>query len=469
MSQPHFDICIIGAGISGLSTAAFLLSQNPESKILIIEKNDTPGGAVSTYQDKGYLAEWGPHGFLDNCNESKFLIKYSGLEEEKDMAPLEQFVRYICLDGELKCIPQKPLQIIRQPLVSLPAKMRFVRGLWKTPLSGTPSVANWVEHTFGKAILPFADAVFTGTYAGDIERLQIDAVMPGIRELEKQHGSLFKALLNRPRKQKKEKCQQPKTLPSMTSFKNGMQRLPEALAGSLGKTTTILYNTEARALSRQKQCWCIDTGEKDYYCNDVVVALPVNGCLSLFKDAELSFPTPPVQAIAEAKIATVLFGFSRDANIPFGFGYLAPEKEQRFNLGTLFSSHMFPGRAPEDCQLVEALVGGRRHPERLELDDTTLFNEVYNDLKQLIRLPGAPIFKKVLRPTAGIPQLEAGYGELLNWRNKLLQADRTLHICGFGWKGIGINDMTKEAARMARRITSRQAGEEGSELKGIYF
>ena len=106
-------------------------------------------------------------------------------------------------------------------------------------------------------------------------------------------------------------------------------------------------------------------------------------------------------------------GFGESAEIPFGFGYLAPEQEKRFALGALFSTHMFPGRAPKGHMLLEALVGGRRHPEKLELDDDVLIQKAYADLRQLIHLPDPPVFTKVLRSDHGIPQLEIGYPGLL--------------------------------------------------------
>jgi oxygen-dependent protoporphyrinogen oxidase len=44
-----------------------------------------------------------------------------------------------------------------------------------------------------------------------------------------------------------------------------------------------------------------------------------------------------------------------------------------------------------------------------------------------------------------------------------------LHLCGFGWKGIGINDMVKEAQRMAQRIAAGTTGQDKAEIKGVYF
>ncbi len=193
-----------------------------------------------------------------------------------------------------------------------------------------------------------------------------------------------------------------------------------------------------------------------------------NRCLELLIGAGL--PEPPMQSIPEAKLATVAMGFAADkAQVPFGFGYLAPEQERRFALGTLFSSHMFPGRAPEGHLLVETLVGGRRHPERLELPDEEIVARAYEDIKQLMELPDPPVFSRVLRPRWGIPQMEEGYPALLAWRNQLHEMLDSLHICGFGWQGIGINDMHKEAWKVAKRILSGTQDGGGAEIKGVYF
>jgi oxygen-dependent protoporphyrinogen oxidase len=162
-------------------------------------------------------------------------------------------------------------------------------------------------------------------------------------------------------------------------------------------------------------------------------------------------------------------GFGPGADIPFGFGYLAPEQEKRFALGALFSTHMFPGRAPEGHMLLEALVGGRRHPEKLALDDETLVQQTYRDLKELIHLPDPPVFTRVLRTEHGIPQLEKGYTRLLDWRDRLVADNVGLHVCGFGWDGIGINDMTKSAGQVAEAVAAGSVAREKKEVKGVYF
>ena len=460
------DTLIIGAGLSGLSIA-WKLKQIPGHSILLLEQSDRAGGAISSHAEDGYLAEGGPHGFLDNCEESQTLLKETGLDKECLKAPLSKFVRYVCIDGKLNLIPQSPPKILAAPLISPLEKLRVAGDFFKKPLEGEPTVSEWVEHRFGKALLPYVDAVFTGTYAGDLERLVIDAVMPGARKIEKEHGSLIYGLLKKMKAAKKNNRGEKKGLPSMTSFPTGMGRLAERLYENLS-IDEIQLNCSVKSISRDDDgCWKVETEEESYECRNLALALPVNASLALLEN----IVTPPMASIPEARINTIAMGFGAEASLPPGFGYLTPEQEKRFCLGALFSSNMFPGRTPKDHILLEALVGGRRHPERLQLDDDTLIREAYQDLKQLLNLPKPPTFARVLRPQGGIPQLEKGYPALLKWRNNMMKEEKGLYVTGFGWEGIGLNDMIKTAFRVSEAIKQgeQDGGEENAEVKKVYF
>lgn len=444
-----------------MGVSHFLKKIRPGLSVVILEKNSTPGGAIRSFQEHGFLAEWGPHGFLDNIAESRELLSDTGLDQECQRAPLGEFVRYICLDGKLCLIPQNPKKILASSLISLPAKLRILADLWKKPQPGEQTISNWIAHRFGAALLPFADAVFTGTYAGDYERLSIDATMPGIRQLELKHGSVIRGLFHKARENKK--APQRKGLPAMISFPQGMARLTEALATD----KNLRAGTAVNQIKKGENGWEVMAGDTLFAAGNVVLALSINQTLKLLAASGL---TPPVEKIPEAQIANVVLGFDKTADIPFGFGYLAPEREKRFALGALFSSHMFPGRAPAGRVLLEALVGGRRHPEKLKLSDEEIVQRTYDDLKQLIHLPEPPCFARVLRPVQGIPQLEKGYPELLAWRDKTEKEEKGLQICGFGWGGIGINDMIKAAKEKAQSVAqNKTAADEGAAVKGIYF
>ncbi len=458
---------IIGGGLSGLIIAHKLQQNDPQNSFVILEKNGQTGGVIRSFQENGYLAEIGPHGFLDNCQESRTLLAETGLDRECVKAPLATFVRYVCMNGRLTMIPQAPLKVIRAPLIPWKDKFRVLGELFRPPLEGEPTVAKWADYRFGKALLPYVDAVFTGTYAGDYNELKIDAVMPGIRALEKQYGSVIRGLMAKARGAKKKNVSGKKlTLPAMTSFPEGMQRLPEKLSESLVDGENIIFGCPAARLRKTFRGWSVETPVEIFHGENLVLALPVNQSLGLLSTIDSSIP---LKQIPEAWIATVVFGF-KEASLPPGFGFLIPEAEKRFTLGTLFSSNMFPNRAPEGTVVVETLVGGKRHPERLQLDDEELIKRSLADIRGLLELPSQPVFTKVLRPQGGIPQLEAGYPDLLGWRNNLVNTSEGLYICGFGWDGIGINDMVKTATWTADKIISgsRQRQRETG-IKKVYF
>ena len=61
------------------------------------------------------------------------------------------------------------------------------------------------------------DVAVTGPFAGDLHRLSIDAVMPGVRQLEKDAGSVLRGLKN-----KKKMAPGQSGLPAMMNFPAGM-------------------------------------------------------------------------------------------------------------------------------------------------------------------------------------------------------------------------------------------------------
>ena len=44
--KKSFDICIIGAGASGMAAALEAAEVNPAARILVVEKNDRPGRKI---------------------------------------------------------------------------------------------------------------------------------------------------------------------------------------------------------------------------------------------------------------------------------------------------------------------------------------------------------------------------------------------------------------------------------------
>ncbi|MFH1215730.1 MAG: protoporphyrinogen oxidase [Pseudomonadota bacterium] len=457
--EKTYDVVIVGAGVSGLAAAHFLKKQSPGLRVLLLERSGRAGGAIRSFRQDGFLAEWGPHGFLDNAPESREILEDTGLYQEAQQAPLGNFHRYVCHRGRLVQIPQKPQKILVTPLLSPWGKIRVLGDLWIKPEPRDQTIGHWAARRFGKEILPLVDAAVTGSFSGDFNRLSIDAVMPGVRKLEQEHGSLFRGLF---KKMKAAKSKVKGRLPAMNNFPQGLERLVEVLAGE----KDIIFNAGVCGLTRENAGWRLVTADREVQATHLVMALPVNSSLPLLAP----FGAPPLTEVPVSNICNVVLGYDDSARVPPGFGYLAPECEKRFTLGVLFSSHMFPNRAPKGKVLLEALVGGRRHPERLELSDEEIIASVCRDISQLMELPEKPVFAKVLRPSGGIPQLEMDHPKMLVYRSEIEKNNRGLYICGFGWDGIGINDMIKSAKKAATAISAGGRGHEGeAPVKPVYF
>ena len=56
-SGEHYDLVIIGSGISGLSTGLMWQKNTTNKRTLIIEKNAYPGGYSTAYERDGYVFE----------------------------------------------------------------------------------------------------------------------------------------------------------------------------------------------------------------------------------------------------------------------------------------------------------------------------------------------------------------------------------------------------------------------------
>ena len=58
------SIAIIGAGITGLSSAYFIKKQRPDIDVTIYEASNRTGGKIQTYRTEGYTIELGPESYL---------------------------------------------------------------------------------------------------------------------------------------------------------------------------------------------------------------------------------------------------------------------------------------------------------------------------------------------------------------------------------------------------------------------
>ena len=86
-------IVIIGAGISGLTTAYLLFKEGYD--VVVLEQKDKVGGSIETVNADGFLFDRGPNSGLETTPLIQQLVKDLNLEDQFVYANREGNKRYI--------------------------------------------------------------------------------------------------------------------------------------------------------------------------------------------------------------------------------------------------------------------------------------------------------------------------------------------------------------------------------------
>lgn len=99
-------IVLIGAGISGLTTAYLL--HKKEIDVVVLEKNEVVGGSIESTSENGFLFDRGPNSALETTPVISYLIDELNLKEEFLYATKKGNKRYILRDNKLNALPMSP-------------------------------------------------------------------------------------------------------------------------------------------------------------------------------------------------------------------------------------------------------------------------------------------------------------------------------------------------------------------------
>jgi oxygen-dependent protoporphyrinogen oxidase len=165
-------------------------------------------------------------------------------------------------------------------------------------------------------------------------------------------------------------------------------------------------------------------------------------------------PTGVFSEIRHPPVASVVLGFRR-ADVTHsceGFGMLIPKIENFKILGTIFSSALFPNRAPDGHILLTTYVGGERQPELAQLPPEKLIALVCDDLRTLLGVRGEPVFSHVAFYPQAIPQYNLGYGKFKDRLTEIESQARGLFFAGHFRDGVSLADSIVSGCNIAERV-----------------
>jgi oxygen-dependent protoporphyrinogen oxidase len=448
-------VIIIGGGITGL-TAAFTLKQHG-LPVILFEAANRVGGVVQSARRNGYLAEFGPNSILETSPLISGLVRDLGLESRRLYSNASAEKRYVVRGKKPVAMPGSPLGFLRTPLFSFPAKLRVLVEPFipSAPADTEESIAEFVLRRLGHEFLDYAiDPLVAGIYAGDPHQLSVTQAFPKLHALEQRYHSLFlgAALGARERKRSGEVSKQNA---KKLSFDDGLQVLIDALQSRLGGALNTL--APIHGLQRTENGWLIELEDSaPVEGSAVLLALPSHNIASL--DIRTS-PRLEVGSLAEihyTPVASVVLGFRRaEVTHPLdGFGMLIPEKEGLNILGAIFSSSLFPYRAPEGEVAITCYIGGARSPA-LPLKTTEELAQIaVADLGTILGVRGEPTFQQVTVFKKAIPQYNLGFGKFRALMNDMELKAPGLFVAGHARDGISLADSIVSGHKVAGRMQS---------------
>jgi len=455
---------VIGAGISGLATAYAL--QKSQVATLLLEAAPRPGGVILSVQRDGYLLECGPQSFSGNRAITTICEELDLLEERVLADP--KAPRFVLINGKLQPVPMNPLGLLASPLLSGGTKRAILRDLLGKSTAPEPdeSVAEFIRRKYSERLLERLVGPFvSGIYAGDPEKLSLRAAFPILYEAEKASGSILRGIIGviKSRSAKRPKGPRgPRERPTLQTFTEGNEMLIKALALNLGER----LQCSVEALGIEHLEWGHDAkaprfrvvvrtpqGEETVEAERLVLAVPPGIAGTLLERLNVEF-RKQLSGVEYAGVAVVSLGYHKKdlSHTLDGFGFLVPRSSGLSDLGTVWNSSLFPGRAPDGEALMTSFVGGATNPAALQQSETVLAETIHKELTPLLGIQKDPVFSNVTIWPRALPQYNLGHTARLAALEKLRSKFPGLYFAGNYLNGPAIGTCVEQALKVADEI-----------------
>jgi protoporphyrinogen/coproporphyrinogen III oxidase len=451
------SVAIIGGGITGL-TAAFRLKQRG-IPVTLYEAGDRVGGVIQTVKRDGFLAECGPNSLLETSPLIKDLIRDLNLESARLYSDLRAERRYLVRGGKPVEMPGSPGKFLGTKLFSAGAKARlfaepFIR---RSPADVEESLGQFVLRRLGQEFLDYAINPFVaGVYAGDPMKLSVKQAFPKLHAIEQRYGSLILGQFLGARERKKREEVSKQSAPKL-SFADGLQELTDTLHKELNESVRL--RSPVQSIKQTTDGWTVTTGGASTSEHDhsaVLLTSPSYRLADIKLHTNSGHTLTKLGEIEYAPVASLVFGFRREdvAHPLDGFGMLIPEVERFSILGAIFSSSLFPNRAPEGHVTITTYIGGTRAPDLALTSFERQMELALADLNKILSVKGKPVFTNHFAFRKAIPQYNIGFGKYREFMTELEETSPGLFLGGHFRDGISLGDSIVAGHNSAERLAA---------------
>lgn len=439
---------ILGAGISGLTSAFWLKKNNFD--FVILEKENQVGGSMQTIRKDGFQIDFGPNSGLETTPLIRQIVDEIGFSDQMVYASESSNKRFILRNNQLHELPTSPIAFISTKLFSTKAKLR----LFAEPFIGKSadgyyqSMSEFVSRRLGQEFLDYAiDPFVSGVFAGDPNKLSVKSAFPKLYRLEEVYGGLIKGMI-KGAKERKQRAEHSKQNAKMFSFINGMQSFANAIADTM--KDNILLNANVQKIEKYNEQWKIiyslNNESREIIVDKVVSTIPVYAAEKLFTPIDKEFQSH-ANEIYYPPVMVLYLGYKKaQVETPLdGFGFLIPSKEKKNFLGAIWSSSIFPNRCDDDKAAFTLFIGGARAPHLFEMEKQKLIEIVIKEFQDVMKINGEPILVEHKLWNKAIPQYNIGYIEHENYFDKFENDNPGIILSGNYRGGISVGDCIKNS------------------------
>ncbi|CAI7795808.1 unnamed protein product [Closterium sp. NIES-54] len=414
------DVVIVGAGVSGLCTGLALTTDHADtvSKVIVTEARERVGGNITTVvgeagtANEGYLWEEGPNSFQPNDAMLKCALD-SGVIDQLVLGDPDA-PRFVFWEGRLRPVPAGLLDLPVFDLMSIIGKIRAGLGAFglrpAAPEGKEESVEEFVRRNLGAEVFErLIEPFCSGVYAGDPSKLSMKAAFGKVWRLEQLGGSIFGGSMKlikekqaNPPPPRDPRLPKPKGQ-TVGSFQKGLITLPTGIANKLGDRVRLGWKLTAIEKRPGGSSFLLsyDTpeGAKKLSARSLLLTVPSYVAADLLKPysapaaaALSSFYYPPVVAVTISYPKEAIREDRLVGGELKGFGQLHPRTQGIVTLGTIYSSVLFPNRAPDGRVLLLCYIGGACNTKIATMSE------------EIVKQVDIDVRKMLIKPDAAAPQ-----------------------------------------------------------------
>ena len=413
------------------------------NQVKLFESEERVGGVVQSKRINGFLLDFGANTLNVRLKKTKKILEEHNSWDNCIEANKIANKRMIVRSGNIIELPHDFLSFITSPFLSIKGKFRLFLEpfITRAENSEKETVASFISRRLGKEALMYgANPFISGIYASKPESLNLKQAFPKLWNIENKYRSIIWGMLKSSKKKDNPNLEKSRLI----SYQNGMEELVRNLEASI--KDEIFLNHSVQKISSSKNRWNVECKnisgkilKEDF--DEVFSTIPSHKISSIeWNGIKKQQDIKKLCAAIHYPLALVYLGFKRESiKHPLnGFGFLVPEVENLKILGTLFSSTLFPGRAPAGQVLLTTFVGGERSPELAQLPESSIVSLVKKELCHLLKIKDDPTFVEIKKWKNAIPLPDEGMAERKKIAESLSQMNPGLFFRGGHLNGVSL-------------------------------